>query len=126
MNMNKGRISGLIAGAAVLALVAATISGCGNSTSPIPPPGGDASRVFASTAVNGHTHNVTITKIQVTTPQASGVETATTMSLDHFHLFDMTQAQLMTVNGGTPVTVTTGASDVTGTHTHDITVAKWF
>ena len=40
--------------------------------------------------------------------------------------FTMTQEQIMTVAGGTPVTITTGSSDVTGTHTRDFTISKWF
>jgi hypothetical protein len=38
----------------------------------------------------------------------------------------MTQAQLMSVNGGGSVTVTTGSSAIGGIHTHDFTITKWF
>ena len=38
----------------------------------------------------------------------------------------MTQAELTTVNGGGPVIVVSGNSDIGGAHTHSFTITKWF
>jgi hypothetical protein len=69
---------------------------------------------------------VTLNKTDVQTPPAAGVSGNTSSSSAHVHTFALTQAQLTTVMGGAPVTITTGSSVTGGAHTHDITITKWF
>jgi hypothetical protein len=87
-----------------------------------------ASHTFTSTVFVTHSHTVTLPPTDLTSPPAGGISMQTSLAgapyiADHTHTFSMTQAQLTTVNGGTPVTVTTA---VTLSHTHDFTIAKWF
>ncbi|HSA97236.1 MAG TPA: hypothetical protein VLJ16_14365 [Acidobacteriota bacterium] len=111
-------------GICALAFIAFGISGCSSSTTP--GGGGGTTHMFTSTSVNAHTHTVTIDRADVTTPPAAGITESTSSSAGHSHSFAMTQAQLTTVNGGTAVNITTGSSSVTGAHTHDISISKWF
>ena len=67
-----------------------------------------------------------IHKAEVQTPPGAGISKTTSSISGHTHSFDMTQAQLTTVMGGTGVTVTSGNSDVGGAHTHNFTITKWF
>lgn len=115
----KRTLVGLVA----LALYGAFMGACSNSTTP--PPAGD-SHTFTSTSVNSHTHSVTLAKADVQTPPMAGISGTTTSNSAHTHSFAMTQAELDTVDGGGSVTVTTGSSDVTGAHTHQFTITKWF
>jgi hypothetical protein len=110
-------------GAAALALLAFGAAACSSSSSPAPP---GTSKFFTSTTVNAHTHTIILAQDDLDNPPAQGLSRMTTSATGHTHSFAMTQAQLMTVAGGTPVTITTGSSDVTGTHTHDFTISKWF
>ncbi len=114
------KIAGISVSIAVLAFLLFGLGGCKSSTTP------GTEKTFESTLNNGHTHAVTITQADVQSPPAAGISLVTSMDSGHTHTFDMTQAQLMTLNGGTAVTVTTGVSDVTGAHTHDFALTKWF
>jgi len=69
---------------------------------------------------------VTLQRSEVETPPAAGIAKTTTSNSAHTHSFDMTQAELTTVNGGGSVTVTSGNSDIGGAHTHSFTITKWF
>ncbi len=100
------------------------MSACSSSNNVTTPP--TDTHDFASTIVNGHSHTATLTKTDVETPPAAGVAGDTSTASSHFHTFALTQAQLTTIMGGGMVTITTGVSDVTGAHTHDITFTKWF
>jgi hypothetical protein len=112
----------IIAGAGFLALLMVGVTGCSSSTTPP----SDTSKMFTSTVSNAHTHTVTIEKTSVQTPPAGGISETTSSTSGHTHSFDLTQAQLTTINGGTPVTQTSGSSAVGGVHTHDFTISKWF
>lgn len=120
--MSTQRTLAASAGAALLTLIMAGITGCGSSTTPPL----TISKTFVSTFVNSHTHTVTINKADIVTPPAAGISEATSSNVGHTHSFAMTQAQLVTVSGGAPVAVTTGVSDSGGPHTHDFTISKWF
>lgn len=113
-----------LVGLAALVLFGAFMVGCSSSTT-TPPPSGNT-HVFNSTSVNSHTHSVTLNKTDVQTPPMAGISGTTTSNSAHTHSFAMTEAELTTVNGGGSVTVTTGNSDVTGAHTHQFTITKWF
>lgn len=120
--MSTKRILAVISGAALLALLVVGVTGCGSSTTP-----SVTSHTFTSATVNGHSHTVVIDKADVQTPPALGLTETTSSSLSHTHTFDMTQAQLMTVNSGTAVVITTGTTDAAGgLHAHDFTISKWF
>lgn len=113
----------MLGGAALIVLFGAFLTGCSNSTTP--PPSGD-SHTFNSTSVNSHTHSVTLDKADVQSPPMAGITETTSSNSAHTHSIAMSQAELNTVNGGGTVTVTTGNSDVTGAHTHQFTITKWF
>jgi hypothetical protein len=95
--------------------------GCGGSSKSTNPQI-DESKTFTSSVTSGHTHTITITKVEIETPPVSGIsrETSTT---GHSHTFTMSQEQLTTVNGGTAVVVTTS---MTSGHTHTFSIQKWF
>jgi hypothetical protein len=108
---------------AILALcipAALVSSRCGGATEPEDP---NAQRTFTSTSDDGHTHTITIQRSEVQNPPASGITRQTSTSTAHTHQFSMTQAELMTVNGGGSVNVTTS---VTNVHDHSFTITKWF
>ncbi len=116
------RALGVIAGLAVLALITFGIGGCKNSTSPIQA----TSKVFPSTTVNSHDHTITMLVDDVTNRPINGFSTTTSVVMEHSHSFALTQGQLVSVDNGASITATTGPSDVTGTHTHDFTIVKWY
>ena len=118
--MRSSRTAAVWASLVLSALVAFALTGCQNSTAP------GSEKTFSSTLVNAHTHDVTITQAEVSSPPASGVSMMTSSSSGHTHSFAMTQSQLMDVSSDIEVTVTTGPSDVTGTHTHNFLVILWF
>jgi hypothetical protein len=120
--MSANKNLALVACAAFLTLIIAGVTGCGSPTTPPP----TTSKTFTSTSVNAHSHTVTIAKADVETPPAAGIALTTSSSVGHTHSFNMTQAQLMTVNGGTAVTQTTGPADIGGVHSHDFTISRWF
>jgi len=120
--MNWKRAFAAAAGAAFLALLVFGVTGCSDSTTP---PGG-TSQTFTSTTSNAHSHTVVIQRAEVETPPVAGISKTTSSVSAHTHTFDMTEAQLTTVMGGTGVTVATGNSDTGGAHTHDFTITKWF
>lgn len=120
--MSTHRILAAIAGPAFLALLMASIAGCGSSTAPPL----TVSKTFTSTMVNAHSHTVTIAKADIETPPVAGISATTSANVGHTHSFAMTQAQLTTVSGGTPVTAPTGLTDFGGLHSHDLTISKWF
>lgn len=121
--MNWKKAVAAAAGAAFLALLVFGVTGCSDSTTP---PNGGTSRTFTSTSSNAHSHTVVIQKAEVETPPGAGISKTTSSVSAHTHSFDMTQAQLTTVMGGTGVTVTSGNSDIGGAHTHNFTITKWF
>jgi len=124
--MKLKRAVAAVSGAAFLVLLAAGVTGCGGSTGPYGGGGGDATHTFLSTTVNAHYHTLTINKTDVQTPPAAGLSLTTSSASGHTHSFTLTQVQLTTVNGGTAVIQSTATSDVTGTHSHDFTISKWF
>ena len=119
--MNWKKAVAATAGAAFLALMVFGVTGCSDSTTP---PG--TSQTFTSTTSNAHSHTVVIQRTEVETPPVAGISKTTSSVSAHTHTFDMTEAQLTTVMGGTGVTVTSGNSDIGGAHTHSFTITKWF
>jgi hypothetical protein len=119
--MFSKRTPAVIIGVWALAFIAFGLSSCSSSTTV-----NNTNETFTSDIVNSHTHTVTLTQTQVMSPPAGGISLTTSSNSGHTHSFAMTQAQLTTVNGGTDVNVVTGSSDVTGTHTHEFAVSKWF
>ena len=109
--------------AAFLAVLVVGMSGCGGTTSPTPP---GITKTFTSTEANGHIHTVAIEKSDVQNMPMAGITVMTSSNSGHNHSFEMTQAQLMTCNGGGMVMVMTGNSDVGGAHTHSFSITKWF
>ena len=121
--MSAKKIFMIVAGAGFLALLMFAGAGCGSSTTPGP---GDNTRMFTSTTANAHTHTVVIAKADIQTPPSAGISETTSANVGHSHTFGLTEAQLVTINGGTAVTQATGTSDVGGTHFHEFTISKWF
>jgi len=121
--MTPKRIPTAILGLAFLALLAVGLSNCSSSTGPTNSP---TSKTFTSSTDNSHSHSVTLENAEIQSPPSAGISKTTSSVSGHTHSFAMTQAQLATVNGGGSVTVTTGSSDVGGTHTHTFTISKWF
>ncbi len=83
-------------------------------------------RIFSTTVVNDHFHMVTIDQTDIQDPPSLGLSESTTASRDHSHSLALSELHLSTVNEGTPVTLTTGVSEVGGAHAHDVTIRKWF
>ena len=120
MAQNKTTVA--VACGAFLALLAFGLTGCSDSTTPNP----GTTRTFTSSVANSHTHTVTIERSDVQNPPMAGITETTSSNSSHTHSFAMTQAQLMTCNGGGMVMVMTGSSDVGGAHTHNFSITKWF
>jgi hypothetical protein len=121
--MMPKRIPALIAGFAFLVLLAVGLPSCSSTTSPSNAP---TNKTFTSSVDNSHSHTVTIENAEVQSPLPAGISKTTSSVSGHTHSLTITQAQLTTVNGGGSVTITTGSSDVGGTHTHTFTITKWF
>src|SRR5512138_99186 len=109
--------------AVLLAFLLAWGTGCSSNTTG---PSLRTMRIFSTTVVNDHFHMVTIEQTDVQDPPSLGLSQSTTSNRDHSHSLALSELHLSTVNEGTPVTLTTGISEVGGAHTHDVTIRKWF
>jgi hypothetical protein len=112
-----------LCGSALLALFLSGMTCCSSAGTG---PSSLTARIFSTTTVNGHFHMVTIDQKDVQAPPQLGLSDTTTLSRDHAHSLAISELELATVNEGTPVTLTTGTSDVGGAHTHEVTIRKWF
>ena len=125
--MSKSRREFLVAaGGLMIALpvgwsIAAALPGCGSGSGNCGNAGklvtSGASLVFTSSCDASHTHDFTLMTTELSAPPAVGVMRDTSAdSFDgHFHAVTLTQADLMTIQGGTPVTKITS---VTNQHMH--------
>jgi hypothetical protein len=73
---------------------------------------------YTSSNVLAHTHQVTISTSNYTSPPADGLTQDTTIAQGHNHTVTLTQAQLATIGGGGTVTVDTS---FVGNHLHTFT-----
>jgi len=100
------------------------LTSCSKSSTPDIPP---TTQTFPSSAVLGHTHSITISKSDIDSPPAAGIALTTTASGTHSHSFAMTSDQLLSVAGGSTVTVVSGFADGgAGAHTHSFSIKKWY
>src|SRR2546428_3765033 len=90
--------------------------GCGG---PPTSPSAVADISSTSTVVNSHSHSVNVSASDQLHP-ANTTYTSSTSSA-HNHMVTLTASQLSTLGSGGSVTVTSTASDVTGTHQHAYT-----
>ena len=108
-------------GLATLGLLAGLAqSRCKSSTTPSDP---TLEHTFTSNTVNGHNHNITISKTEVQSPPTAGISRSTSSGPGHSHTFAMTQSQLQDVMNGTAEGISTGTTD---SHSHEFTISKWF
>lgn len=96
-------------------------SGCGSSDKSTPP--SVDSKTFTSSVDASHSHTVTLTRVEVDSPPALGIQRATSVSGSHSHTFTMSPSELAAVLNGTPVVVTTSLDSG---HTHRFTIQKWY
>jgi len=93
------------------------VLGCGGSSTS--PSSTVADLTVTSTVVNAHSHTVNVPASDQLHPTDTTYTTSST--LGHTHTVTLTASQLASIAAGGSVTVTSSASAVTGTHTHDFT-----
>jgi hypothetical protein len=108
------------AGSVLLILPAGwAVSGCDNDQNAVPAVNqGVVSFRFTSDITLNHTHDFTIVATDLNTPQTSGLNAPTTMTLGHFHTVILSPVDLMQISSGGTIIRTT--SIVEG-HAHDFT-----
>ena len=92
-------------------------------SSPTTPTNPGTSKDFTSTTDQSHSHTVTVQRSEIDSPPAAGLTRTASSSGGHTHTFIMTQTQLLSVQGGTSVIVTTSTDSG---HSHDFTIGKWY
>jgi hypothetical protein len=122
--MGASRREFLVAAGRLLIVLPAGLSivACGSiNSSPCGNPGRvvttSTSLTFTSSCDMNHTHDFTLMMTELSTPPAAGIMRNTSVDEfdNHFHSVTLSQADLTTIESGTPVTVTTS---VTNEHVH--------
>ena len=116
----------LAAGRLVIALpvgwsIAGAVAGCGSSGGGCSNAGklatSGTSLVLTSSCDGGHTHDFTLMTTELATPPAAGVMRDTSVGTvdNHLHSVTLSQAEMTSIQSGTPVTKT---SSSVNQHTH--------
>ena len=116
----------LAAGRLMIALpvgwsIAGAVAGCGSGSASCGNAGKlvttGTSLVFTSSCDGSHTHDFTLMTTELSAPPAAGVMRTTSVDTvdNHFHGITLSQAELTTIESGTPVTKT---STSVNQHTH--------
>jgi len=109
----KSVISLLIISMVVLLLTAGLIGGgCSKATADI---------TVTSSVTLGHTHQVTISAADISSPPAADKIINTTAANGHYHTITLSPQDYQTLQSGGTVTVTTS---VVNDHTHTFTIQK--
>lgn len=85
-------------------------------------PQGYESQSFESTLEVDHTHTLLVQTSDIDQPPAGGVTYTTAMALEHTHQVTLTQVQLKTLAAGNTVTVQTTVSPLPEPHSHEYTL----
>ena len=101
-----------------------TITGCGSdssySTNPTPPPDGGGNAGGATGVVSAnHGHVAFVSDAQINA--ANNISLDISGSAGHAHTIDLTGVELTQIGNGQRVVKTSTVSQVTGTHSHNVT-----
>ena len=121
----------LLAQGTTILLLVPFVSACSssNSSSTADAAGASCSGIDSTSTLNeSHTHDICVQTTDLTTPPAAGVTYTSTNVGGHTHTLMLTQAQLTSIQAGTPVGPVTSSSAVDAidgvAHTHDWTIMK--
>lgn len=108
----------------IVTLLAIPLVGCGSDDQPAGTGGSTNNSCQGTSATGsfvGHTHTVCVLSTDLTNPPSGGGTYNTTSNSGHLHSVVLTQANLVTINGGASVTVDSSSSSG---HTHSFTIQK--